>query len=89
MRNNTLHICNYSEITNKSFYLKLVGSNDSIVFYVEYLSKKQYDELLELLNGTSEKVYFVIENNKHNIPTIDNKGWLTLINNHKQSFTWK
>ena len=69
--------------------MKLVDSNDSIIFFAETISLKQHRELFKQLGGISEKVYFVLENNKNNIPTIDHKRWITLINNHKRSFTWK
>lgn len=89
MKNSTLHICNYSEVLDKSFYSKLVDKNDSIVFFAKYLSKEQYAELLKLFHGTTNNINFIIEDNKNDIPTIEHSDWIVLINNHKRSFTWK
>ncbi len=89
MNTTTLHICNYSEILDKSFYAKLLDTNDFIIVYSHQMDLKQHHELTHLFNTFCENIYFIIEDNEHNIPTIDHEQWLQLTNKSKRTFTWK
>ncbi|MCF6319434.1 MAG: hypothetical protein L3J83_09195 [Proteobacteria bacterium] len=86
---NTLHICNYSEVQDKSFYAGLVDSNDCIIVYSRNMNNKQHQELLKLLIGKCKNIYFIIEDNQHNIATICHKQWLQFTNQSKRTLTWK
>lgn len=89
MKIDTLHICNYSEVINKSFYAELINSNDCIVVFSQHMTIKQHQELLDLLTGTCENLNFIIEDDPHNISTINHQHWLQFTNEAHRIFTWK
>ncbi len=89
MKIDTLHICNYSEVINKSFYAELINSNDCIVVFSQNMSIKQHQELLELLTGTCGNINFIIEDDCHNFSTINHQQWLQFTNDSQRTFTWK
>ncbi len=87
----TLHLCNINDTEIDSvdidFYLKLVENNDGVVFYSKVLNPAQFNQLNDKM--TTNRVYFVVDDNIHNLKTIGYDEWLELVNKYKKTFTWK
>jgi len=87
----TLHLCNVNDTEIDSvdidLYLKLVENNDGVVFYSKVLNPAQFNQLNDRM--TTNRVYFVVDDNIHNLKTIGYDEWLELVNKYKKTFTWK
>lgn len=87
MNINTLHMCNFDNLTNLNNYKQLITKNDAVVFYSQQMDREQYQKLKQLFDKIP--VYFIIENNLQNLMTITYEYWIELVNQAEKTFTWK
>lgn len=83
----TLHLCNINHQLDIDDYIDLVSENDAVIFYSKNMEKLQFNNIIALFNNN--KVYFVIDQNTHNLETITYDTWLSLVNLYRKTFTWK
>ena len=80
---------NHSEVNSVDLdlYIGLIESNDGVVFYSTNLNLSQFNELNRMV--TTDRVYFIVDNNIHKLKTISYDELLELVNKYKKTFTWK
>ena len=83
----TLHLCNAKHQNNIDEYIPLIKKHDAVVFYSESINSIDYENLKKLC--PDNPIYFVIDNNNHELDTICYNDWLNLVNLYKKTFTWK
>lgn len=86
--NNTLHLCNYSATNNPSKYFRFVQSGDAVIFYSQTITSIDFNNLVNS-HSQKNKLYFIVDDNKDNIPTIGYERWVELVDKYKRTFTWK
>lgn len=89
MSKQTLHLCNYSAISDFVDYFNLVAKEDAIIFYGETLSAEDYYNLSNNDLISDKLLYFIIDNNTHKLPTINYSDWVDLVDAYKRTLTWK
>jgi len=87
MRIDTLHLCNINHILNIKDYISIISPDDAVVFYSLQLDLSQFQNLRELIKFNP--VYFIVDDNNHDLPTIDYDAWLDLVKQSKKTLTWK
>ncbi|VAW34273.1 hypothetical protein MNBD_GAMMA01-1581 [hydrothermal vent metagenome] len=85
----TLHQCNYCILSKIDTYLDLVGSDDGIVFYTDTMTRLQHNKLKNNPKIKHNDIYFIIDNNHDNLPTISYSDWVDLVDMSNRTFTWK
>lgn len=87
MSKKTLHLCNNESIKKLDIYIDLISNNDAVVFYVEKINPTLYKTLTKAIS--KNPIYFIINENYHNLKTITNDQLLNLVNQYEKTFTWK
>ena len=86
MNYQTLHLCNYDEVSDINSYINLIAADDAVIIYSDTISTKQHDFLKNHFKNTT--VYFIIHKNNENIPSISYEKWVDLTTQYQRTFTW-
>ncbi len=90
MKKQTLHQCNWNEISDFSFYCQLIDvEKDELLIYADEICSDGYNKIMKTVTKYQINVSIILVNNFGNIPTISHQQWVELTEKFEKIYTWK